>query len=114
MSEKHTKEPWVRRYCDRVTIEGDTDGSKSIAHCYSTSGHNCDANAARIVACVNACQGIPTAKLSDLADEVRRLREALEFIENYAKNIRHGATFSDSMRAMIRHTAQAALSGGGK
>src|SRR5262245_17979359 len=49
---KHTPTPWVRLYDDRVTTPDDTDGSKSIAHCYSHL-HDCEANAARIVHCVN-------------------------------------------------------------
>lgn len=46
---KHTPGPWKKMYSDRVTTASDTDGSKSIAHCYNDV-HDCEANARLIVA----------------------------------------------------------------
>lgn len=46
---EHTPGPWVKRWDDRVTTPDDTDGSKSIAHCYSHI-HDCEANARLIAA----------------------------------------------------------------
>ena len=50
MEAKFTPGPWIKRYSDRVTPPDDVDGSKSIAHCYSTNGYDCEANARLIAA----------------------------------------------------------------
>lgn len=78
---EHTKEPWSTAY-RRTDIEDnmaqeifDSNGQK-IATCawFSVStekGHistNREANARRIVACVNACVGISTENLEELKD----------------------------------------------
>ena len=56
---EHTKEPWN---VDDIEIIGADD--KEIAQMYMYSSHKKhESNARRIVACVNACAGIPTEHL---------------------------------------------------
>ncbi len=44
-----------------------------------------EANAARIVACVNACAGIPTKQLGDVKAVVNRLRESQRLLHAYMR-----------------------------
>ena len=53
----HTQEPWKQHTWHDGYIDGE-DG-RTIAHAVTTH------DAARIVACVNACAGIPTAALPE-------------------------------------------------
>lgn len=74
---KHSAEPWeYRRSFSEITHNFvDYRGLKSPvcklfkAHQYGLNQEICDANAARIVACVNACAG-----MEDPAAEIARLR----------------------------------------
>jgi hypothetical protein len=55
---KHTSEPWILNHDEILFSENPLD---VIAECHWESvDDNADANARRIVACVNACAGIPT------------------------------------------------------
>ena len=58
----HTPEPWTR---DGNLLEGSTGMVATLAPWQEGLGDDtqCLANAARIVACVNACAGLPTAAL---------------------------------------------------
>ena len=66
MKPEHTKEPWM--CCDAEVLAGDKSDPVLICECdtnpywkpYGTDG---EFNARRIVACVNACAGIPTEAL---------------------------------------------------
>ena len=63
MSE-HTKEPWVFRMADKYhegTISGKHGGTV-------VNGHFSEDNARRIVACVNACAGLPTEALHAISE----------------------------------------------
>jgi hypothetical protein len=69
---KHTPEPWARsrRYPEAIYSSDDT--GSIVAKCdHFTFTPRPEqerlANADRIVACVNACQGIPTSVLEKLA-----------------------------------------------
>jgi len=78
MSDEWTKEPW--RFDGKnslTTFNGDQLLLVGVSLDMSRDTTEAKANAARIVACVNACSGIPTAQLPNLVDEVRRLRELL-------------------------------------
>jgi hypothetical protein len=63
---KHTPEPWQ---AESLAIYADINGHKTmIGHLGVSSeswveGDTCDANARRIVACVNACAAIATERL---------------------------------------------------
>lgn len=78
MSTKHTPGPWFRD--DRSGLECDVRASseRKIALCWGLASNNatnynpkyraeCDANARRIVACVNACEGISADELEEIA-----------------------------------------------
>ena len=75
METKHTPEPWV--LADMYIVESDTTkGTAVVANTRApttTPYSECRANAARIVACVNACAGI-----EDPAVELARLRRVEE------------------------------------
>lgn len=72
---KHTPEPWNLDSDDVVAWIDGADG-ESITEVFG------DANARRIVACVNACAGMdePAVAIARLRAENARLREALEKI----------------------------------
>lgn len=75
---KHTEEPWLVSMESggvRVMAE-DCDGRYTLADMYSDRQYD---NARRIVACVNACQGIPTKRLEAGAADV--LADSLELKE---------------------------------
>lgn len=58
---KHTPEPWqVGNYSPAFVYDSKPDGPVEIAKCHEHTGK---ANARRIVACVNACEGCGTAWL---------------------------------------------------
>lgn len=58
-----TKEPWIVEYMG--SDESDVVGASGVSIICGMS----DANARRIVACVNACAGIPTDALDGGSDE---------------------------------------------
>jgi len=74
---EHTKEPWrigrftgpasyeeARELCGAMDVVADTDdGPYVLASCNINFPNDARANARRIVACVNACAGIPTGML---------------------------------------------------
>lgn len=71
--QSHTPEPWViKRWQRTLMIIGNFDGThgQGLAHTVGLRGiDGLDAaNARRIIACVNACRGIPTEDLEDLDD----------------------------------------------
>lgn len=70
---RHTKEPWSARINETVTIRDGQDNQIGIlTHLHTKSGGRRDAdevaaNARRIVACVNACAGLDTGMLENVA-----------------------------------------------
>ena len=62
---KHTPEPWWIDD-DGFVAAGGGDSYTTVADTHNTYDLNKDANAARIVACVNACEGINPDAVSDL------------------------------------------------
>ena len=68
---QHTKEPWVEieTECDVIEITNDERNGLVVPIAKVSTGFNGqvgieqEANARRIVACVNACEGIPTCVL---------------------------------------------------
>jgi hypothetical protein len=60
MSGQHTPEPWQVNHGDKGQVcdaDGERRGCAPIAHCAGSAAEK-RANAARIVACVNACAGM--------------------------------------------------------
>ena len=82
MSE-HTKGPWAVNYTKFSEVRA--ENGAVIARCVMlTSLTNLEANARRIVACVNACEGISTEHLINnlpIRELVARHNEALREIE---------------------------------
>ena len=65
MSDQHTPGPWVDDgYAHIGAVNDQLNGGYLIALC---EGPDRAANARRIVACVNACAGIPTESLEQLS-----------------------------------------------
>lgn len=82
---QHTPEPWEAVYDDYrgdICFSGEGRWSINPVGCYMAANDDweeavrdeCTANAHRIVACVNACAGIPTEDLA--AGVVERMAEA--------------------------------------
>lgn len=77
----HTKEPWL---CDKRTVyalnkKGFNIFSAVVQDC-RTSNSELEENARRIVACVNACEGISTENLEDnlpVKELARQYNEAI-------------------------------------
>ena len=82
MSE-HTKGPWAVNYTKFSEVRA--ENGAVIARCVMlTSLTNLEANARRIVACVNACEGVRTEHLENnmpIVELVARHNEALREIE---------------------------------
>ena len=82
MSE-HTKGPWVVNFTKFSEVRA--ENGAVIARCVKlTSLTNLEANARRIVACVNACEGVRTEHLENnlpIVELVARYNEALREIE---------------------------------
>ena len=82
MSE-HTKGPWAVNYTKFSEVRA--ENGAVIARCVKlTSLTNLEANARRIVACVNACEGVRTEHLENnlpIVELVARYNEALREIE---------------------------------
>lgn len=67
---KHTAGPWFAQYDDNGFYEIASEVvSLRLAFTYG-EGETDEANARRIVACVNACEGVPTARLEAGAADV--------------------------------------------
>ena len=85
----HTKEPWSFSPAENGLEWGVEAGKWGVAICADAPGDGTsEANARRIVACVNACAGIPTDDLercpsgglfhlADMANEVVKQRDEL-------------------------------------
>lgn len=80
---KHTKGPWAVNYTKFSEVRA--ENGAVIARCVKlTSLTNLEANARRIVACVNACEGVSTEHLINnlpIRELVTRNNEALREIE---------------------------------
>lgn len=95
----HTKEPWSMLDTGRDIHINKSGGVGFIGsiHIYEHRAEQCRENARRIVACVNACAGIPTDDLeqcpsgglfhlADMANEVVKQRDnLLAFVERVSK-----------------------------
>ena len=79
----HTKGPWAVNYTKFSEVRA--ENGAVIARCVKlTSLTNLEANARRIVACVNACEGVRTEHLENnlpIVELVARHNEALREIE---------------------------------
>ena len=79
----HTKGPWAVNYTKFSEVRA--ENGAVIARCVKlTSLTNLEANARRIVACVNACEGVRTEHLENnlpIVELVARYNEALREIE---------------------------------
>lgn len=93
---KHTQGRWrIGRYPEVIETAGKNDicldmpngGIYILAACNSNFMDDARANARRIVACVNACEGLPNEELEDgalpiVTDKLQRQRdELLEFAQ---------------------------------
>jgi len=77
--EQHTKGPWEvgQRFPDTIYDEN----AEVIAKCYSISAVNADeSNARRIVACVNACEGVDTGLLENNPAPFSELRSERDYL----------------------------------
>ena len=75
---RHTPEPWRVKFAHGTSDVYDKEG-ELIALVYPTEGPENAANAARIVACVNACKG-----MADPAAEIAALRARVAELEKEA------------------------------
>lgn len=76
---KHTPEPWMACESGYITrVEGGENVEEIADVIYSS-------NAARIVACVNACAGLTDEELEDAID-IGGLRVVIDMIEGVAQN----------------------------
>lgn len=84
MSE-HTQEPWGLHgeartssiYTGKPQAIGSTAHTEPVAFCFDYL-MDAQANARRIVACVNACEGIPTSILEQMRSRVGSIMKHLE------------------------------------
>jgi len=77
----HTKEPWKTNYRRITPVNGKQDGTEDVCHVYGDEFRE-TANAARIVACVNACAGIKDpAAIRELVTAAKGAMEELKLLE---------------------------------
>jgi len=98
---KHTAEPWIRKHGTRIYA---ADGEWFIAQTTISPSHPAgaqdEANATRIVACVNACKG-----LADPEAAIREAREALvevSFLAHFALEHRDPLTLATIRAALAK------------
>lgn len=98
MKTKHTPEPWDYNRSDVGLIQISTSpANKPIAQVeFSDSFNERQANAARIVACVNACEGINPEAVSEMLAVLQKVNCFWE-TERDAKS-----RYSHEVRAAIR------------
>jgi hypothetical protein len=76
----HTPEPWSQDSNDLFAVTADKDGFiVAVTEVHDRTDEECDANARRIAAAINACRGIATEALEQ--DVVAELLQALEWQE---------------------------------
>lgn len=102
----HTKEPWIRDTASGLNCDVRAESGRKVALCWGLSTTKaamanspayraeCDANASRIVACVNACAG-----MDDPVAEIGQLRAKLAELERQAATVRLSV---DTLRAERR------------
>lgn len=92
MSAEHTPEPWrIDRGCAWVIVAGDgfSVGETSPGNPEDVSEEEADANARRIVACVNACRDSETEDLERLGkDYIQPLLNLIEQRDELTKALR--------------------------
>lgn len=111
-NQQHTPEPWI----SEGSFIGIPNG-KGTFYMVPLSGINQDsreANARRIVACVNACAGIDTGHLEqyglpDFAQKISDLREQRDDLLDFAKEVR---LTGDTRLASMAIAAIASVKGG--
>ena len=79
-NEKHTQEPW-RANDAQADIDGPNGEPVAVCYCNDESGDDAKENARRIVACVNACAGIPT----DMLERFNAIVVAMYEVSNIEK-----------------------------
>ena len=95
--DRHTPEPWLAQHSQICK------GSLAVSDCFRAEDGSPEANARRIVACVNACQGIPTENL-----------EPGSFLEmNHADNayVRQLTIQRDSLAEALRELVRVQVEG---
>jgi len=97
MSE-YTPEPWENHI---GTIE--SESGWHIASCVTTNGGKATANAARIVACVNAMAGIddPAAEIAKLRAEREELIKLADLWDQQCGRESFAPNFADELRAAL-------------
>jgi len=109
-AQKHTPEPWQVFSIGTTTLisqQIDSEGRFAHASVLFPTFHQCglaaareeqEANAARIVACVNACEGIETDALTEEVQRVGGFAAVLSVLENVK-------TERDALRAEVERLA---------
>ena len=83
---KHTKEPW--RAIEYIDPQWQIHGSTGEFHVIAlTAQGNDEANAKRIVACVNACAGINPDAVKDLLQACKLARQLLTPRESWSDQL---------------------------
>lgn len=110
MSEKHTPEPWI--------TDATGDGGDIARHIMNANGHgpvyiarlpmvgtlgraykSQEANARRIVACVNACEGITTERLEDLGRPL--MQHLIGCDERAARQVKEAADLTSQRSTLL-------------
>ena len=124
-SMNHTKEPWSFSPAENGLEWGVEAGKWGVAICADAPGDGTsEANARRIVACVNACAGLPTdtletipswssAGVKTLADVVKQRDELLAALELLKEAVEHTRLAIRGIKAVEHaNTAIASAKGG--
>jgi hypothetical protein len=99
---EHTPEPWTAEYHETAkrwyVDSGGNPGQFQLRPTSYMGAAEMDANARRIVACVNACKGIPTSVLEELAASPLFLGSLLiNASDEYGLNLKGVSDFTASL-----------------
>lgn len=109
---KHTPEPWIASKLSEMFNESEIlgpDGINILSDRYGPDGKVSHEDAARIVACVNACKGISNDVLEELNGELGKyLSEQGRSIYTLVKDMREAQQQRDELLAalegLVNHT----------
>ena len=112
---KHNSEPWRSQIAGQHSWQVLAHSQPGIVGARAVVQHTSHADADRIVACVNACEGLTEAELGRFIDvatalraENQRLREALEGVTRTLEAFSYTTTLGKTQKARLE-AARAAL-----
>lgn len=112
---EHTKEPWAIDPDDRPGMEWNNQiipaSNPNRAICFMShdgtdENIECQANARRIVACVNACAGLPTADLERMSLDKAKVGRDVQYSNLMQQRDEYRDTIAQQAELLAAHKAE--------